>query len=52
YRPRVRQRLRPGEGWLRRRRCPQGRVPFHRRPPPSPGNQLRNTLKLLDFNEN
>lgn len=39
HRPRVRQRLRPGEGWLRRRRRPQGRVPLHCRPPPSPGTQ-------------
>lgn len=37
HRPRVRQRLRPGESWLRRRRCPQGRVPLHRGPPAPPG---------------
>lgn len=41
YRPCVRQRFRSCKGWLRRRRCPQGRLPLHRWPPPSPGKQQR-----------
>merc|ERR1711872_1173869 len=34
---RVRQWLRHGQGWLRRRRRPSCRLPLHRRPRPSPG---------------
>lgn len=47
YRPCVRQRLRSGKGWLRRRRCPQGRLPLHRRPPPSPGKQRRKNSIII-----